>query len=592
MDISKLKAGSVKLLGDGYIPLSEAAEECGTTARDLADRLRSNRSPLFISALQWRGWLTTDIRRDLDHMYDDATGELVEVVLNETRLGGRNAMTDFSGVVSVRFPEDLSSVLAGSAESAQLCQFMLWPSPSRALVCDLPGRTIRLQDILVRRHDVWAITRQLLAALPQSDTSVAISPAKPDTKQSALFSDLCKRYFQHNHDLWSKNDHKRRKIDHSEMFQQLMGDIPIDSINRKVMRDFAEKIKDIPHERHKFLQLHGLRSTSYPELVKHKLAKNHPSLSGGEQRKILETISQIFNWAVQEQELSSNPAINLAGEAERKSSGAPRKKAHEQRDQLSPEDLEKIFSATWFKTGVGKLTAKESYYHFRPHYFWLPIMALYLGGRLNELCQLYLKDVIILQDIHCIHFNLIGEGKIDIDDPDETTKSDKSLKNISSERIIPIPQFMIDLGFINYVEELQKVGHTRLFPELNFDPEKGYGKYAGKWFNDAFLGKTLKIPRNGKKTFHSMRHNFATKLGEIDARPNEKADLMGHMRKGSTADVRYDKGELSKRKQLIDKIAHPHPTIHPFNITEGIKALADALTLKRTRIPSTARTST
>src|SRR5690606_3469952 len=140
--------------------------------------------------------------------------------------------------------------------------------------------------------------------------------------------------------------------------------------------------------------------------------------------------------------------------------------------------------------------------------------------------------------ILCLDFNLTGDGKLDLDEHDATDATDKSLKNISSARVIPIPQRLIDLGFLEYVERLKMRGHVRLFPELNFDAEKGYGKYAGKWFNDALLGKRLGIPRDGTKTFHSMRHNFATALGALQAEPNQKADLMGHTRKGSTSEVR------------------------------------------------------
>jgi integrase len=150
--------------------------------------------------------------------------------------------------------------------------------------------------------------------------------------------------------------------------------------------------------------------------------------------------------------------------------------------------------------------------------------------------------------------------------------------------VIPIPQRLIDLGFIAYIEKLRELRHKRLFPELLFDKEKGYGKYAGKWFNDSFLGKQLDIPRNGQKTFHSMRHNFATALGALRADANQKTDLMGHKRKGSTTEVRYDKGISSSLKVLIDQVEYPHPPIHEFNVELGIQALNDALALKTSRV--------
>lgn len=582
MDVHKLQAGSVKLLGDGYITLAEAADECGATSTDLASRLQARQCGLFVRAHQWRCWLTNDIREDFDHWYDVISGEL-EVVIDGAKLGGLAGQTDYSGIVSLRFPDELAEVLSGSATAAHICQFMFWPSVSRGLVCDLPGRPIMLSDILVRRLDVNALTRQLLDALPVLHRAKeTVVPTEP-TSCTAHFSDLCQRYFEHNKDLWVKTDHKRRKADHTTMFMQLMGDLCIDAIDRRAMRKFAETLKDIPRERHKFAQSLGLLKPSYPELVKLKIEHNYPGLSEGEQRKILETLGQIFKWAMAEEEMRSNPAEKLGGEATRLSR-KKKKKDHEQRDPLSPDDLEKIFNAVWFKTGCGKVTAKGDYYSYRPHYYWLPILALYCGGRLNELSQLYLADIIEVEGIPSLDFNLVGENKIDIDEGDTPDVSDKSLKNISSARKIPIPQILIELGFIDYVLKLRELGHIRLFPELLFDSEKGYGKYAGKWFNDAFLGRQLEIPRDGTKTFHSLRHNFATALGTLTAIPNQKSDLMGHQRKGSTTEVRYDKGHFLDRKKLIDKIAHPHPSIQPFNVEEGIKALNDGLKLKQTRV--------
>jgi integrase len=585
MDIQKLQAGSVKLLGDGYIRLLDAAQECGTTPDSLAERLHERGSALFVLAKGWLGWLTEDVYDDFDHMRDDVTGNIVEVVIDGSRLGGIEAMRPFSGHLSIRFADELSEVLLGSAGSAQMCLFMLWPSVSRAFVCDLPGQEIELTHLLVRRNDVTSIISQLLGLLP----AVVVTPPSPSstgtkaTSDSEKFSSLCKRYFDHNADLWTKIDHRRRKEDHTRMFLQLVGDLPIAEIERKAMRDFAETIKDLPAERSKLATEFDLVAPSFLQLIELKRRHGRPGLSEGERRKILDTLAQIFNWAVIERDMTDNPADKLGSEAVRKA-GKRVTKAHEQRLQLTPEDLSKVFSADWFASGAGKPTVKGTFYSYRPHYYWLPVMALYCGGRLNELSQLYLKDVTVHQSVHCLDFNLLGDGKIELDETDAPDATDKSLKNIRSARLVPIPQLLIDLGLIAYVERLRELGYTRLFPELTHDAEKGYGKYAGKWFNDSLLGKKLGIPRNGKKTFHSMRHNFATALGALRAEPSQKSDLMGHRRTGSTTEVRYDKGVFENHKLLMDQITHQHPKIHPFNVELGVQALKDALTLKTSRV--------
>jgi len=582
MDIKKLQAGSVKLLGDGYISLVEAAEECGSTPADLAGRLLARQCGLFVRAQNWPGWHTADIHADFDHLHDPVTGEVVEVVIDGTRLGGIQALKPFSGYLGIRFTRELSGVLHGEASSVALCQFLFWPSASQGLVCDLPGQTITLADILVRRVDVTSITSHILGQLRLHSMPTSASVESGTAKSKETFSALCARYFDHNQHLWTKSDHRRRKADHTKIFEQLIGDLPVDELDRRVMRDFAEKIKDLPAERSKFARELSLVSPTFNDLVALKKAHGRTGISEGECRKILDTLAQIFNWAVAEGDMPANPASKLGSEAVRKASKR-KAKAHEQRDLLSPDDLSKVFSASWFVNGVGDRTAKGTFYAYRPHYYWLPVLALYCGGRLNELAQLYVKDIVAPHGIHCLDFNLEGDGKIDVDEVDAGDADDKSLKNMSSARRVPIPQLVIDLGFIQYVERLRELGHKRLFSELNFDAEKGYGKYAGKWFNDALLGKKLGIPRDGKKTFHSMRHNFATALGTLHAAPNQKADLMGHTRKGSTSEVRYDKGRFESLKTLIDQVTHAHPRIHPFDVAFGVQALNDALKLKSSR---------
>lgn len=68
---------------------------------------------------------------------------------------------------------------------------------------------------------------------------------------------------------------------------------------------------------------------------------------------------------------------------------------------------------------------------------WLPLLGLYTGARLNELCQLQLKDIRLEQGIWIIDINDDGNHQY--------------LKSSSSKRIVPIHQELIQKGFIDYV---------------------------------------------------------------------------------------------------------------------------------------------
>ena len=94
---------------------------------------------------------------------------------------------------------------------------------------------------------------------------------------------------------------------------------------------------------------------------------------------------------------------------------------------------------------------------------------------------------------------------------EEENRPDKPLKNLASRRIIPIHDILIDLGFIEFVELLQKKDsdRDRIFQELPY-VAGSYNKNVGRFFNQRYLPK-LEI-KTEKKTFHSLRHTVSDHL--------------------------------------------------------------------------------
>jgi integrase len=141
---------------------------------------------------------------------------------------------------------------------------------------------------------------------------------------------------------------------------------------------------------------------------------------------------------------------------------------------------------------------------------------------------------------------------------------------------------MVHLGLIDYVEALRAAREPRLFPELNRDPDKGYGKPAGSWFNERLLGKKLKMERNGKKVFHSFRHSFATALERLDLSERVIAQVMGHQRGSSQSGTRYAKDrEATELAEIIEQLTFPCLTqIGKFDVQAGLAAVKWAKRLK------------
>ena len=95
MDITKVRAGSIKLLGDGFITMTEAAEALGATPLALVNQLVTRSAHFFVEAQGWRGWAVDDMYEALHHNHDEL-GQ-VEVVIDESSLGGLQAQVKFDG---------------------------------------------------------------------------------------------------------------------------------------------------------------------------------------------------------------------------------------------------------------------------------------------------------------------------------------------------------------------------------------------------------------------------------------------------------------------------------------------------------------
>lgn len=84
--------------------------------------------------------------------------------------------------------------------------------------------------------------------------------------------------------------------------------------------------------------------------------------------------------------------------------------------------------------------------------YWIPLMGLYTGTRLGELCQLRTADVQKAEGINVLVLTNEGEGQ--------------SIKSDAGHRSVPIHSELIRLGFLRYVETVKALGSDSLWPAL------------------------------------------------------------------------------------------------------------------------------
>lgn len=306
------------------------------------------------------------------------------------------------------------------------------------------------------------------------------------------FSDLTQEFFKEK--KISGGWREKTEEDHRAvfgLFQETIGDLPVSTIDKATMRQFKSTIIQLPPNMRKVARY---AKKSIPEIVAMKPGK---TLSAHTVNKYLSRLGNLFSYAV----THGLMAVNPAGGFKVKLKSRP----DEEREAYSADDLRKLF------------TPPDTN---QPSRYWVPLIALFAGCRLEEICQLHLED--IRQEGETWIFDINARGE-------------KVLKNLSSVRLIPIHSQLIALGLLEYAEQLRTKGESRLFPELHRRRD-GYGQVISKWFQ---YFKKLRGIGPGK-TFHSFRHTFITHLKHKQVDPFMIHELDGHAI-GSETMGRYGK---------------------------------------------------
>jgi integrase len=235
----------------------------------------------------------------------------------------------------------------------------------------------------------------------------------------------------------------------------------------------------------------------------------------------LATFGRLMQFALQEGWLSENPTNGLKIQAKR---SAPKNG----RDPFSTKELNKIFQAPLF---TGCKDDRQGYAQpgsQRPRRgrFWVPLLSLFTGMRLNEACQLTCDDIVEMDNVAVI----LIRGT-----DDET----KRVKTAAGYRFVPIHPQLHQLSFLDHVEGRRNAdGSTsRLFPELTMAASGYYSDNFSKWFS-RFLGKCG--IEDDRKAFHSFRHTYRDALREADI-SIERVRALGGWSTGNTED-RYGAG--------------------------------------------------
>jgi integrase len=206
-------------------------------------------------------------------------------------------------------------------------------------------------------------------------------------------------------------------------------------------------------------------------------------------------LKTLFNVGIGYELLTTNPAVQVR---------TPKREG-KSRVAFTADDLQRIFTSPIYTDNYAPQIAG------RDAAYWLPLLALYTGARVEELAQLLVKDIRYVAELG--HY-------INISDEAEHAK----LKNASSRRRVPVHPVVVACGFIDYVQQVKPA--KLLFPHLKANPR---GKLAGYFSNffSQYLRQRVRIT-DKRKVFHSFRHTFKDICRKVGIEEAVHDALTGH----------------------------------------------------------------
>ena len=110
---------------------------------------------------------------------------------------------------------------------------------------------------------------------------------------------------------------------------------------------------------------------------------------------------------------------------------------------------------------------------------------------------------------------------------------------------------MVELKFLEFIKKTPK--EERIFPELRFYEQGGYGRDFSKWFS-AFLDELRIIEKT--KVFHSFRNNFINCQANKNTNEHLVNAIVGHVNKSESYSTYLEAMEnMELLKKVIDKVA-------------------------------------
>lgn len=312
-------------------------------------------------------------------------------------------------------------------------------------------------------------------------------------------------------------------------FCDLVGDLPVDEITSDDIIYFRDEVEKLPVR-----MTHNQRKMGIKELITSLEGRNDiPRLKPHTvKNKSLAAISAVLGFAVRERILSDNVAQRI---------GVRKPKEHEKEVKglfFSSDRLQMVLNSPVFSEGFRPLGgAGEAA-------FWVPLVCMFTGARLTEVCGLEIAD------IGCemgIDYFFIRHNKT------------RNLKSDSTIRKIPIHSKLLEWGFMDYLEAQRRAEQDRVFEKINAVGSSISSAWSAWW--SRYLRKKIGI-LDPRVNFHSFRHTVKRELLDKEVRESMVDAILGHS--NGNVSERYGRDEdglsysMLRLKPAVEALTYEH----------------------------------
>ncbi|UPG92836.1 site-specific integrase [Luteibacter aegosomatissinici] len=307
---------------------------------------------------------------------------------------------------------------------------------------------------------------------------------------NALLSTRIGRYMRHIHSKELTYAYVKEHESAFRILTEVLGDKATGEVSVTDMDEVLDAIAGLPKH---YSKVEEFRDLSIPQIVwKARQLNVGPRMLNSQQR-LVTVLRTFFIWLETRGEVRPGLLLGVRLFHQGKDFGG-------QRDWFDPAEIRLMFDV------------KKEAAFFVPWQTWGLRLALFAGMRQLEIAQLRVDDIQNVEGIWCIDIS-----------PDKSTG--KRVKNQASRRKIPIHDRLINAGFLDYVNQARAAGVQRLFPDLK-PGKQSCSKKMSCWFS-VFIRKHCGIESKAK-TFHSLRHTFATLADRSEIRDEHIMKLLGH----------------------------------------------------------------